>query len=121
MLVNEHIGSAHAQEVLESYVVHSVASNLDEQLYELASRDLRESVRITAIRALAERESRNQVRALVPILSSEPLITWAAHRVLLESCFDLEIAVTRARELCEVDDLSLQGALTEMLAGQVRL
>lgn len=121
MLVNEHIGSAHAQEVLESYVVHSVASNLDDQLYELASRDLRESVRITAIRALSERESRNQVRALVSILSSEPLITWSAHRVLLEACFDLGIAVTQARELCEVDDLSLQGALAEMLAGQVRL
>ncbi len=121
MLVNEHIGSAHAQEVLESYVVHSVASNLDDQLYELASGDLRESVRITAIRALSERESRNHVRALVPILSSEPLITWAAHRVLLEACFDLGIAVTQARELCEVDDLSLQVALAEMLAGQVRL
>jgi hypothetical protein len=116
MITVDNIASTHGTEAVESYVVHSTDNDTNDRLLSLALSDDRESIRMPAVRALCNKDSRDYACRLVPLLGSEPLVTWAVHRMLLEAFADLEIQAPNVKMLLDVDGFFLQQALAVYLA-----
>lgn len=110
------LSGTRGSEALSSYVVHADKTNLDSQLFSLARYDERESIRTEAIGKLKRRHATSRLEELLPLLRSEPLVTWSSHWALLEACFASDIEIPNLTELMDVDDLHLQVALAEHLA-----
>lgn len=110
------LSGTRGSEALSSYVVHADKTNLDSELFSLARYDERESIRSAAIGQLRRRKATPQLRALLPLLREEPLVTWSSHWALLEACLASDIEIPNLTELMDVDDLHLQVELAEYLA-----
>ncbi|MGV9409510.1 HEAT repeat domain-containing protein [Nocardia sp. NPDC003693] len=93
-------------EALATCAAHTPPGALDERLVALARTDLREAIRLEAIKQLGDR-----IEPLLHLLAEPPLLTWGVHVLLVEACGKAGLQIPGRRQLRDVDNLHLAAAL----------
>ncbi len=112
---SNHSGSTFAREALDSYIVHAPESGLNETFLEIAREDERESAKSSSIWELDKRDAIAEIESLVPLLQTEPLVTWSVHCALIEAA-PIESIRPYVKRLSAIDDIYIQDALARKLS-----
>ncbi|MFE3187472.1 HEAT repeat domain-containing protein [Nocardia sp. NPDC059240] len=109
LILSGEVASTRGREALATCAAHTPPGELDDRLIELARNDLRESVRVEAVRLLGD-----HIEPLLPLLAEPPLLTWAVHTHVLYGCQASGHTPPAANALRGVDNLHMAAALASL-------